>query len=102
EQGAEIRTAAGGDVLLIAPRVLNEGRIETPSGQTVMAAGQKVYMATSQDATQRGLVVAVSPFAADGTDDLNTVEQAKAQTYQTTDSTGALVNHVNAVVAEKG
>lgn len=102
EQGAEIRTAAGGDVLLIAPRVLNEGRIETPSGQTVMAAGQKVYMATSQDATQRGLVVAVSPFAADGTDDLNTVEQAKAQTYQTTDSTGALVNHINAVVAEKG
>lgn len=102
EQGAEIRTAAGGDVLLIAPRVLNEGRIETSSGQTVMAAGQKVYMATSQDATQRGLVVAVSPFAADGTDDLNTVEQAKAQTYQTTDSTGALVNHVNAVVAEKG
>jgi filamentous hemagglutinin len=102
EQGAEIRTAAGGDVLLIAPRVLNEGRIETPSGQTVMAAGQKVYMATSQDATQRGLVVAVSPFAADGTDDINSVEQAKAQTYQTTDSTGALVNHVNAIVAEKG
>jgi len=102
EQGAEIRTAAGGDVLLIAPRVLNEGRIETPSGQTVMAAGQKVYMATSQDATQRGLVVAVSPFAADGTDDINSIEQAKAQTYQTTDSTGALVDHVNAIVAEKG
>jgi filamentous hemagglutinin len=102
EQGAEIRTAAGGDVLLIAPRVLNEGRIETPSGQTVMAAGQKVYMATSQDATQRGLVVTVSPFAADGTDDINTVEQGEAHTYQTTDITGALVNRVNAVVAEKG
>lgn len=102
ERGAEIHTAAGGDVLLIAPRVLNEGRIETPSGQTVMAAGQKVYMATSQDVTQRGLVVAVSPFAPDGTDDINTVEQAKAQTYKTNDGTGVLVEKINAVVAEKG
>lgn len=62
EDGALIRTAAKGDVLLIAPRVVNQGRIETPDGQTVLAAGNKVYLMGSSDPAQRGLIVAVDPI----------------------------------------
>lgn len=65
EAGAEIRSAAGGDVLLIAPRVVNAGRIDTPAGQQVLAAGQRVYLMSSSDPAQRGLIVAVDPFLLD-------------------------------------
>ncbi len=111
ERGAEIRAAAGGDVLVLAPRVLNEGRIETPSGQTVLGAGQTVYLAASADPKQRGLIVGIKPFATDDTE-LNTVTQAKAKEYKTVggetvadstpDSTAGLVRRINEVVAEKG
>lgn len=64
EPGAQIRALAGGDVILVGPSVYNGGRIETPDGQTVMAAGQRVYMmSASADPTQRGLVVAVDAHA---------------------------------------
>ena len=42
--GAEIRSASGGRVFLFAEDVLNAGRIETPSGQTVLGAGTEVYL----------------------------------------------------------
>lgn len=68
EAGAVIRAAAGGDVLLIAPRVVNAGRIEAPQGQAVLAAGERVYLMSSSDPAQRGLIVAVDPYALqDGT-----------------------------------
>lgn len=66
ESGAVIRAAAGGDVLLIAPRVVNAGRIDTPQGQSVLAAGQRVYLMSSSDPAQRGLIVAVDPYALEG------------------------------------
>jgi filamentous hemagglutinin len=66
ESGAVIRSAAGGDVLLIAPRVVNAGRIDTPQGQSVLAAGQRVYLMSSSDPAQRGLIVAVDPYALEG------------------------------------
>ena len=60
ERGAEIRTASGGQVLLFAPEnVTNEGRISTPDGQTVMAAGSQIFLATSTDPDLRGLLVEV-------------------------------------------
>ena len=65
EAGAQIRSAAGGDVLLIAPRVVNAGRIDTPAGQQVLAAGQRIYLMSSSDPAQRGLIVAVDPFLLD-------------------------------------
>lgn len=119
ERGAEIKALAGGDVMLIAPKVYNEGRIETPGGQTIMAAGQKVYLMASPDPAQRGLMVAVDAFKAptgeapplpEGT---NTVEQAEAGTYLV-DKDGntttqaeykglePLISKINAVMAEKG
>lgn len=111
ERGAEIRTAAGGDVLIFAPRVVNEGRIETPGGQTVLGAGQAAYMVASQNEAMRGMIVAMKPYAnPTGDTDLNTVTQAEAGSYTTrngetvTDSAGAqgLVTRINAIVAERG
>lgn len=51
--GAEIRTASGGRVFLFAKRVENAGTIETPAGQTVLAAGDKVYLGLPNDSTQQ-------------------------------------------------
>lgn len=65
--GAEIRSAAGGDVLLIAPRVANAGTISTPEGQTVLAAGERIYLMSSSDPRQRGLIVAADPVLLAGT-----------------------------------
>jgi filamentous hemagglutinin len=66
ETGALIRTENGGTVMLLAPRVENAGRIETPEGQTILAAGAKVYLDFSEDPNLRGFLVEVDPF--DGQD----------------------------------
>lgn len=113
ERGAEIKALAGGDVILVAPRVYNEGRIETPSGQTVMAAGQKVYLFSSTDAAQRGLWVTVDafdPMVTPTRAGVNTVEQAATGTYTVRDGetvsnetgTTGLEQRINEVVADKG
>jgi filamentous hemagglutinin family protein len=49
EKGAQINAATGGKVLLFAPTVTNNGVINTPDGQTILAAGNKVYLASSKD-----------------------------------------------------
>lgn len=61
ENGAQIKTSNGGSVLIFAPNITNEGKIETPDGQTLMAAAHdKVYlMVSDQDDDYRGLVVEV-------------------------------------------
>jgi len=113
ERGAEIKTLAGGDVIMVAPKVFNEGRIETPSGQTILAAGQKVYLyANTADTIQRGLIVAVDAFATNASTPagVNTVEQAAAGSYATrngetvtspTDTTD-VETKINQIIAEKG
>lgn len=117
ELGAEIRALAGGQVMLFAPKVYNKGRIETPRGQAILAAGKKVYLMTSTDATQRGLMVAVDAFKSTNGSALpegtNTVENAQRSSYyvnaagETVDvpaggSAAGLTERINAVVAEKG
>ena len=62
EPGAVIRALAGGKVIMVAPRVVNKGLIESPSGQTVLAAGKTVYLYAPLDRAQRGLLVAVDNF----------------------------------------
>lgn len=62
EPGAVIQSLSGGKVILVAPRVVNKGLIESPSGQTVLAAGKTVYMYSPTDTAQRGLLVAVDNF----------------------------------------
>ena len=116
EAGAEIRSAAGGDVMLIAPRVVNQGRIETPRGQTILAAGDKVYLMSSSDPKQRGLIVAVDPVKVAGTSTNDTTlgiaENAASGSYKTVagatvadateDRTSGLVNRINEIRAESG
>jgi filamentous hemagglutinin len=49
-----------GSVFVFAPRVSNEGAITvTPGGQVVLAAGERIYLAGSDSATLRGLLVEV-------------------------------------------
>ncbi len=57
EQGAAISAATGGRVMLLAPSVENSGVIVTPEGQTILAAGQKVFLGDSTDPA--GLLVEV-------------------------------------------
>ena len=59
EQGASIEAKTGGKIMLFAPEVSNAGTIKTPDGQAILAAGQNVYLATSSDPTERGLLVEI-------------------------------------------
>ena len=60
-EGATLKTAAtgGGRIALIGQQVENAGRIESPSGQVILAAGQKVYLQASDSPDLRGLLVEV-------------------------------------------
>lgn len=65
--GARINTTSGGQVILMAPNVVNQGAISTPQGQTILAAGAKVYLQFSDDPALRGMLVEVDPLQpADG------------------------------------
>lgn len=60
EAGAKISTPTsadntGGRVALIGPRVVNNGEISTPDGQTILAAGLQVGWTASSDPSLRGL-----------------------------------------------
>ncbi|HTU66636.1 MAG TPA: filamentous hemagglutinin family protein [Steroidobacteraceae bacterium] len=59
DAGAKIQTTAGGRVILASRTVDNAGSIETPDGQTLIAAGEKVYLQASGDPSLRGLLVEV-------------------------------------------
>lgn len=49
----------GSRIMMFAPVVENNGIISTPGGQTVLAAGHKVYLEASQDPNLRGVLVEV-------------------------------------------
>ena len=57
--GAKLTAASGGRVMLIAPTVTNRGTINTPNGQAILAAGNKVFLAASSDPQLRGFLVEV-------------------------------------------
>jgi filamentous hemagglutinin family protein len=44
DTGATLTTPSGGRVFLLAREATNAGRIDTPGGQTVLAAGREVYL----------------------------------------------------------
>lgn len=105
ENGASITSAEGGDILLFAPRVLNEGQLAAPGGQVALAAGQKVYLAASVNPAERGLLVEVDPFdpaVTLGDKDYNTVENAARGTTTVTLTDGQLVQRINEIVTERG
>lgn len=59
ELGAVLTAASGGKIMMFAPKISNSGVINTPDGQTLLAAGKTVYLAASGDANLRGLLVEV-------------------------------------------
>ncbi len=59
-EGAELQTTTLNGVVAVAPNILNEGRIQTPGGQTVLAAAQdEAFLVFSDDPGLRGLLVEV-------------------------------------------
>ncbi len=62
-EGARISAASGGRVMLLAPTVTNRGQIETPNGQTILGAGNKIYLTASNDINLRGLLIEVDSTA---------------------------------------
>jgi filamentous hemagglutinin len=60
ESGAEINASKGGKVMLFAPNVTVEkdAVIRTPDGQTILAAGRKIYLKSSKDPA--GMLVEVA------------------------------------------
>ncbi len=56
---ASLTSASGGRIMMFAPDITNNGLISTPDGQTLLAAGQKVYLTASDDPNLRGLLVEV-------------------------------------------
>lgn len=61
EQGATLASdpQGGGRIALLGQDVENAGTLKSPSGQVVLAAGQKVYLQASTDPALRGLLVEV-------------------------------------------
>lgn len=59
QPGASIQTANAGSVLMFAPQITNEGTIQAPGGQVLLAAGSPVYLTSSDDPNIRGLLVEV-------------------------------------------
>jgi filamentous hemagglutinin len=59
EDGATLTSASGGKIMMFAPNIENNGLISTPDGQTLLAAGEKVYLAASDNPNLRGLLVEV-------------------------------------------
>ena len=61
ENGATLKTAEGGRILLVAPSVENSGTLAAPGGQVIAAAAKdKAYLAVAEgDPNLRGLLVEV-------------------------------------------
>ncbi|MCH8180486.1 MAG: filamentous hemagglutinin N-terminal domain-containing protein [Proteobacteria bacterium] len=90
EPGAVIQSLSGGRVIMVAPRVVNKGLIESPSGQTILAAGKTVYLYAPTDTAQRGLLVAVDNFTDATLDGIKAdvvTAQAHGETGLNTDAT---------------
>lgn len=70
--GASISAGSQGRVMLLAPTVVNHGRVQAPDGQVIAAAGTKVYLrsASGQDPNVRGLLVEVDSAAGLGAFDV--------------------------------
>ena len=58
--GAVLNAADGGRIMLLGQAVTNHGTISTPDGQTILAAGNTVYLAASTDPSLRGLLIEVN------------------------------------------
>ncbi|WON75057.1 filamentous haemagglutinin family protein [Nitrosospira sp. Is2] len=101
-EGARITAGSQGRVMLIAPTVINKGRVEAADGQVVAAAGTKVFLRSASaqptDANVRGLLVEVdSPVGLSDFETANTgVKDGKldGQTVALKDAARDKLGHV--------
>jgi filamentous hemagglutinin family protein len=71
QQGATLNSPSG-QILLFAPNVTNNGLIQTPDGQTILGAGQRIFLLASSQASGaqspvRGLLIEVGAPSGSGT-----------------------------------
>ncbi|QHE75953.1 filamentous haemagglutinin family protein [Hydrogenophaga sp. PBL-H3] len=74
-EGAEITAGNFGRVMLLAPTVINRGKVQAPDGQVIAAAASKVYLSAAggDDSNVRGLLVEIdSPASLSNVDTTNT------------------------------
>ncbi len=74
-EGARITAGSQGRVMLLAPTVVNRGKVSAPDGQVIAAAATKVYLraASNSDPNVRGLLIEVdSPAGLTDFDSANT------------------------------
>lgn len=103
---ARIKAGLGGSVMLFAPKVINQGSIDTTEGQVVMAAGAKVYLSyvpdpngfklNSEDSNtynyapdspyraMRGILVEVDNYQKQGSDSPETPDEIAGQVVNDT------------------
>ncbi len=102
QQGASLKSADGGRILVFAPNVVNRGDINTPNGQTILAAGSKIYLAAAQadgnreDSDVAGLVVEVD------VSEINNDELTKFLHGETTQLLLGSVNNYGSINADVG
>ena len=90
QAGAQIN-ATGGNVLLLAPSVQNDGAIATPSGQTLLLGGSDVILAAG-DSYVRGFIVTPNPNLPDHNLPLNLGSNQPSGYYSST-TPGTVVNN---------
>ena len=95
--GAQLVSKTNGRVVVLAPNVVNQGVIRTPEGQTILAAGSKVYLSAPTDTTLRGFLVEVDPFV--GNDAGGT--RVNIGGTVTNDAQGQ-INRLGQIIAERG
>lgn len=92
DAGARLQTSTGGRIMVLAPKVVNNGHIATPEGQTIVAAGSKVFLTAPLDTTLRGFLVEVDPYV-----------ERDAAGSETVNVPGVVTNDtLGQIVAERG
>lgn len=101
EKGAEIKALAGGDIIMVAPRVINKGNIQVSNGgQATLAAGRTVYLFAQADLAQRGMLVAVDNFATPSAGNADVGQVINEGTVVA--EKGSTINLVGAAIRQKG
>ncbi len=96
--GARITAGSEGRVMLIAPTVINKGKVEAPDGQIITAASTKVYLRASDDNNVRGLLVEIdSPDGLRSFDAVNTDVKDGVLEGQTVSLTEAAIDKLGHV-----
>lgn len=62
EAGSQLSASTGGRVMVFAPTIRNAGTVTAPQGQTMLAAGAKVFLSAPTDPSLRGFLVEVDPY----------------------------------------